>query len=537
VILAEGGEILFSLKSFEADRNFEEINDGVFDVREAIVEAGEVFGYVDIGFSAEWIEAVVSDLWWALSLLSMIGIMVSVLITAMISNYVTRRLQTLERAAARIERGDYFGTLLDKSIYKKNGLDELSKVLLAFERMRRNLSETYSDLSQAKQEAERASDVKTDFLANMSHEIRTPLNGVISALELLLDARSDEERDELIQMATESSKHLKGLVSEILDLSRVVKGNLVLQPEPVSLTACMKDIAILLAPVAHQRGVEFVTDGDELELPNVIADPGRLRQVLINLAGNALKFAPEDGVVLLRLLVEEPFTDSLLCRFAIYDNGPGIPTEEQEKIFEQFHQVEGNLIEKTEGTGLGLTIAQNLAKQMKGEVLVYSRPGVGTQFVFEVSFPCTDQRLVAEEEERNCPGGPQRKILIAEDRLINQRLLKKILEGAGHTVLVADDGERAVELWESERPEIIFMDLQMPGMDGFQATREIRSREAVRAVETPVVIIACTAHAVEGFSERCNEAGMNGFVAKPYERKAILKLASGHSSLLNGLSG
>jgi len=519
-------------------------------------------------------------------------------------------------------------------------------------------------LSSARESAEMASRAKSEFLANMSHEIRTPMNGVLGMTELALqmDSSSDEQRGYL-EMVKSSGHALLTVINDILDFSKIEAGKLDLDPVPFPLRHTLWDALRSVALRAHEKGLELAyTVADEVP-DSIVGDPGRLRQIILNLTGNAIKFT-EAGEVVLRVRVDARADQLTRLHFCIEDTGIGIRPEEQLKVFEPFSQADSSMTRRHGGTGLGLTISKQLVELMGGRVWIESEFGMGSKFHFTAEFgiaespgkvsqtPACDLRgvtvlivddnhtalgilaetlsgwgmiptkaatgaaalrrldeqsfqlmlldtrmpemedfLLAEHilqlspestmktiamttmglpdvvtaspyyslpkpiksadllecilrslasesinsfrEEKQAGAsilalneavneGTGLKILVAEDNPVNQLLARRILEKAGHAVVIACDGRKALEAYETGIFDLILMDVQMPEMDGFAATAAIREQEAMNPAGSRMPILALTAHAMAGDRERCLAAGMDGFVTKPIQLRELI---------------
>ncbi len=364
--------------------------------------------------------------------------------------------------------------------------------------------------------AQEASRLKGEFLANMSHEIRTPMNGILGMSALGLETVSPAEQRECFEVVQASAHSLLSLLNDILDFSKIEAGRLNLDPAPFSLTACIQAAMNTMRAAADKKRL-LMTWQVAPEVPaQLIGDEGRLRQVMLNLIGNALKFS-DAGDVRLEARLSSDAGPLPLIEFSISDSGPGIAPEKQQFIFEAFCQGDGSTARKYGGTGLGLTISARIVKLMGGRIWVDSRIGEGSTFHFtayfglpvETGFPLSTPAAVAPPQTNPLD------ILLAEDNGINQKLAVRLLEKHGHRVTVASDGSAALELYDGHAFDLILMDIQMPGMDGFEATAAIRIRERRNGRHTP--IIAMTAHAGVEYSAKCEEAGMNGFVTKPVD--------------------
>jgi signal transduction histidine kinase/chemotaxis methyl-accepting protein methylase/chemotaxis response regulator CheB len=406
-------------------------------------------------------------------------------------------------------------------------------IVQANQSLEQRIAERTRELQEAKEEADRASATKSQFLANMSHELRTPMTGVLGMLEIALGGYLDGDQRECIETAYKSSNSLLRIINDILDLTKVESGKFSLEDATFDLNSCISDTVSILLPEARRKGFGIESTIGPNVPRFVVGDQVRLRQVLTNLVGNAVKFTHEGGVEVKVTAGGKESQGRKTITFSVIDTGIGIPNEHKDLIFQAFSQADSTNSRRYGGTGLGLAISRQIAERMGGEITFESNVGGGTVFNFTASF------VEAEKEDRQglMPSMPvivadvdsslsetdlRPRILIAEDDEVTRNVLGRMFQLSNYEIDFATDGIQVVKMWEHGGYDLVLMDVQMPNMDGFEATGVIREKENGRGDRTP--IIAMTAHALKEDEERCLAAGMDAYISKPINLKKCLDM-------------
>jgi signal transduction histidine kinase/ActR/RegA family two-component response regulator len=472
-----------------------------------------------LGEGSRWLERIVLRILLALSLT--IGT-TSILITISVSRGIEKGIKTIIDGAALIRQG-LFDTRVE--VYSR---DEIGVLATAFNEMTITLEQNIHNLKNAEESlikerdrAEASEKAKQLFLANMSHEIRTPMNAILGFARLLEEAITDKELLEFIQVIIKSGDDLLVILNDILDFSRIEAGKVNFEKQPFNVRGNVAAIVTMMESKAASKNLKLTSAIDNTIPQMLVGDAVRLSQILLNLVSNAIKFT-ESGNIRISLSVVDENEANIIVEFVIKDTGIGIPLEKQAKIFESFEQATTNTMRKFGGTGLGLSIAKQLVEMQDGKIFVKSLPGMGAEFYFRLPFlkytGKLQQKSGREDVDNAEPSeivksGKGVRVLIVEDNTINQMLIVKVLQKRDFTIDVAANGVIALSKYRNNDYDIILMDLQMPEMDGYETTRNIRNMPGSKK---DIPIMAMTAHTIKGEMERCLAIGMNDYIPKPF---------------------
>ncbi|WP_458736875.1 ATP-binding protein [Pseudomonas chlororaphis] len=477
----------------------------------------DYLGRVIVGMSNDAFSQRQQEILFKAGILALFALLFTFLLARRLAASLSQPISAMGTAVKAIQQGDFKTPL---PIVDDAELGDLSRhinnLAAGLEQASREQHQAMAQLIQTREEAERANNAKSDFLAMMSHELRTPMNGVLGMLQLLETTEMTDEQHEYAALASESTEHLLKVINDILDFSRIERSALELEHIPFNLAELIGSSAQAFQHSAAQRGLDL-----QLRLPpgmeslQVKGDPTRIRQILVNLIGNALKFT-EQGSVTIEPQWQALDHELLWFTCTVRDSGIGISPQSLELMFNAFQQADSSISRRYGGTGLGLPIARTLAERMGGTLRAQSEEGRGSTFTLEIPLALYQQSLpvLAPRVHSGHAHGEGRNVLLVEDNPVNQTVIQAMLRSLGFTVSIATDGAQAIRSAESLIFEAILMDCRLPLIDGYEATRQIRQLPG--CADLP--IIALTANALQGDREACLSAGMNDYLAKPFKR-------------------
>ncbi len=501
------------------------IHDGYLIINQAINLKGSTHGYLvfkaELGEIDEFVVGRISV--FAIIVLASLG--AAIILAERLGGHISRPIIELAHTAERITKDHDFSTRQER-----NSDDETGQLIDAFNKMIAEIESRSHDLEQARDKAEASSRAKDDFLSVISHELRTPLNPIIGYVEILLQKTKEAEDRKQLGLVRQYAEHLQSLIDRVIDYSRFERGAVSMNNEPVDYQRLCQNVVGLLQQQAEEKGLTLScihTFSDEAIKRNstISTDRVKLQQVVLNLVANSLKFT-HSGCVNIQTHLRPCEGQDACLRIEVQDTGIGIDSEDRDRVFKPFSQIDVSLTRQYSGMGLGLAITQKIVDAMGGKLDFESKKAVGSMFWFEIPVSFTDEidpdPTIVEKVNNDKPAAPS-KVLLVDDQLVNLELGESMLTSSGHEVVCAQSGIEAVELVQKEEFDLVILDIKMPKMNGYETAREMRKLES-NGKRTP--IIAMTAHVTSRGNEQCLEAGMDDSMSKPFNTERLNQIIS-----------
>jgi len=482
----------------------------------------KVLGQVRVGLSEAFVVERQNEIIVHAILIAIVALMICALIAWLSGARLARPVTNLSETVDRLAQGDYSirteHTASGEVGHLQDGVNMLAAALQKSEQVQQHYVES---LISAREISEAANKAKSEFLAVMTHELRTPMNGVLGMLQLMQSTDMTTEQEEYVDVALSSGDHLLGLINDILDFSKIEQGNIELDERPFDLHTSLQKVSDGFRAIIQGKELEFSVNIGLSKDMRVMSDETRLHQIMVNLLGNAVKFT-QKGHVGISVEDVEYLENRVKLNIVVSDTGKGISEEHIDRIFEAFAQEDASISRQYGGTGLGLAISKQLVEKMNGQLIVQSAFNQGSRFICQFVWDlCAPEEEDAASLKVDVSETYEGNVLLVEDNEVNQKVAIKMLQGFGLQADLAEDGVQALNLCRQKGYDLIFMDLQMPNMDGYEATRAIRQEEGLNK---DVPIVALTANAFYDVKGQCLEAGMNDFLAKPYKKEFLRDL-------------